>query len=271
MSPYLFLIVFFIYLLSFVLYFIDFELKKGELAARGKQFALMGLVIHFVFILAILRNRSVILIANPAEFITPFIILLISYVLENRYKARFFMLFSLPIALLLSLFAIVRSHGSAEMIPVLENRGWLVLHLGFVLTGLAGLLTAVSSAMMYLLQSTQLKSKHLGTIFFKLPSLDILDRIHFISLIWGIILFSLGILSGVFWAQNLQELGQIFRDPKVILSMVTCLAYFLILCLRFSAMRRGQKIAIGTVIVFILLFMTIVSSHDMSALLSKGA
>ncbi len=172
------------------------------------------------------------------------------------------MFFSLPVAILVFLFAVIYLVPGAGTTP--GGGIWLWLHLGLILSGLAGLLTAVSSAMMYLLQSAQLKSRHPGTFFFKLPSLDSLDRMHFVSLVWGILLFSLGILSGVLWARDLHELGQIFSDKKVALSLATCLLYWGILGLRFSKLRRGQKIAIGTVVVFVLLFVTIVSSHDVS-------
>ena len=186
----------------------------------------------------------------------------------RKHPARSFMFFSLPVAILVFLFAVIYlapAAGTAQ-----ASGPWLWLHLGLILSGLAGLLTAVSSAMMYLLQSAQLKSKHPGGLFFKLPSLDSLDRVHFVSLVWGILLFSLGILSGVLWAQNLRELGQVLGDKKVILSLATCFLYWGILAMRFSSLRRGQKIAIGTVFVFILLFVTIVSSHDVSRF-SSGA
>ncbi|MEI8344843.1 MAG: cytochrome c biogenesis protein CcsA, partial [Candidatus Omnitrophota bacterium] len=132
---------------------------------------------------------------------------------------------------------------------------------GLVLAGLAGLLTAVSIAMMYLLQTLQLKSKHPGPAIFKLPSLEALDRVHFAALLWGSVFLSLGMLTGILWARDLQELNQVFTDRKVILSLVTCILYWAILLLRFSSLRRGQKIAIGTVHTFILLFFTVVCSH----------
>ena len=190
---------------------------------------------------------------------------------SRHHPARYFVLFSLPVAILVFLFAVIYLHPMTGASAEQEPTQWLWLHLGLILSGLAGLLTAVSSAMMYLLQSAQLKSKHPGKLFFKLPSLDSLDRVHFISLVWGSLLFSLGILSGILWARNLNELWQVLGDKKVILSFATCLMYWGILFLRFSSLRRGQKIAIGTVLVFILLFVTIVSSHDVSRFASEPA
>ena len=141
---------------------------------------------------------------------------------------------------------------------------WLWLHLGLILCGLSGLLTAVTTAMLYLLQSAQLKSKHPGNLFFHLPSLDLLDRIHVAALVWGTLLFSLGILSGVLCARDLKEIGQMLSDKKTILSTAACAMYWGILGLRLSSLRRGHKIAVGTVLVFVLLFVAIISSHNIS-------
>ncbi len=180
---------------------------------------------------------------------------------SRRHPARYFTFFSLPAAMLTFIFAIIYLYPSGVVQP---SGGWLWLHLGFILVGLGCLLTAVSSAAMYLLQSAQLKSHHPDSVFFKLPSLDSLDRAHFISLVWGTLLFSLGLLMGILWARDLRQLDRLFYDRKVIFSLVTCFMYWGILTLRLSSMRRGQKIAVGTVFVFLLLFITIVSSHQIS-------
>ncbi len=186
---------------------------------------------------------------------------------SRKHPARYFIFFSLPVMILLFVIAVLylRPLGSTQAGEAGPSP-WLWFHLGLLLPGLAGLLTSVSSAMLYLLQSAQLKSKHLQKAFFKLPSLDSLDRAHFSSLVWGTVLFSLGILSGILWAKDQMVLAQVLKDKKVILSFATCFMYWGILTLRVSSMRRGQKIAIGTVLVFILLFVTIVSSHEIGRL-----
>lgn len=152
------------------------------------------------------------------------------------------------------------------MVP--EN--WLWIHIALLVTGLMCLLMAVASALMYLLQSAQIKSKHLGRIFLKLPPLDTLDRLHFYYLSAGVIFFSLGLVSGIFWARDLQRFEQIFKDPLAILSFITCILYWVILSLRASAIRRGQKIAAGTVLAFFLLIVTLMSSTFAPSGFHKG-
>ncbi len=152
------------------------------------------------------------------------------------------------------------------MVP--EN--WLWIHIALLVTGLMCLLMAVISALLYLLQSAQIKSKHLGKIFLKLPSLDALDRLHFYYLSAGVIFFTLGLVSGIFWARDLKESAQILKDPMAILSFITCVIYWVILSLRVSTLSRGQKIAAGTVFAFFLLVVTLMSSSFAPSGFHKG-
>lgn len=146
------------------------------------------------------------------------------------------------------------------MSPSPENV-WLWTHLGLVIAGIAGIAGAVVCAALYLWQSFQLKSKHPDASFMRLPSLDALDRMHFRSLIGGVLLFTLGLLAGVVWAGDLRELGELRRDPRAVLSLVACFLFWVIVSVRLSILRRGQKIALSTLIAFLLLSMAVVSSH----------
>ncbi len=185
--------------------------------------------------------------------------IVISFVIEWRTKTRFLLLFSLPIVMIFCLLAALLSRQELLVIAMHES-DWLWIHAGLILIGFTSLIVSVSAALMYLLQSAQLKSKHLGETFLKLPSLGALDRLHFASLSAGVVLFSLGVISGFIWARQLKEVREILRDPKVTLSFLTCLMYWTILSFRLSTLRRGQKIAMGTVFIFIFLFITLVSS-----------
>ncbi|MBI3315387.1 MAG: hypothetical protein HYZ87_00200, partial [Candidatus Omnitrophica bacterium] len=65
-------------------------------------------------------------------------------------------------------------------------------------------------------------------------------------------------------------LDQVFKDPKVALSFLTGLMYWLILSFRLSALRRGQKIAAGTILIFFLVFITLLSSTYAPSEFHKG-
>lgn len=147
---------------------------------------------------------------------------------------------------------------------------WFWIHLSLIFLGIAGFLAAVLSAALYWFQSSQLKSKHPGRFFLKLPSLDRLDQFHFRFLSWGVALFSLGILTGVFLAKDARLLHQLWKDPQVLLSFFICAMYWGILTLRLGALRRGQKIAIGTICIFVLFAAAFAISYYCPLSLHRG-
>ncbi len=256
------------YWLSWLFYFLNFETQKEFYFGFAKKILIVCLILHFLLIVCI-STTGLWPATQRLEAAVPFAILVLSFLMEWKYRARFLTLFSLPIALLLTLFALWHAHrrpGTELWAP----DAWFWIHIGFIFSGLAGFVTALSSAMMYLLQSSQLKSHHPGKIFLRLPALDALDKIHFRSLAGGVILFSLGILSGLYWATDLKELRAIIRDPIVLLSLLTCFMYWVIVGLRLSALRRGQKIALGSLIVFLLLSVTMMSSYYLPFSLHRG-
>lgn len=271
MQENLFIVILLGYLTSLLFYFVSFEMQREGASLWGRRAAAASLTLHAAYLAALYAGRGEFMVRGVAEAfsIGAFLMLLASLVLEIRFGAMFLMLFSLPIALFFNLLSLLLSPKTAPLGPA-QSFLWHWLHLGFILIGFSGIILAVAGALMYLLQSYQLKSKHLGRAFLKLPALALLDRLHFIALSWGVILFSLGILSGVFWAQSIQELSGAMKDPKVILSFVTCLLYWAILGFRFSTLRRGHKIAVGTVLVFALLFATMLSSLYCPAGIHKG-
>lgn len=150
------------------------------------------------------------------------------------------------------------------------TNGWLWLHMSLIFTGIAALVLAMISAVLYLTQSRELKSKHPGGISTTLPSLERLDLFHFKALTVGVVLFTLGILSGFFWATDMRRIGDIWKDSKVLLSVFTCLMYWAVLSIRAGQLRRGQKIAIGTLLIFVLLVATWMSSLYAPSAFHKG-
>lgn len=139
---------------------------------------------------------------------------------------------------------------------------WLWFHLAFVFAGLTMFVMAVLSAGTYLFQSHQLKSHRPGRFFLKLPSLDVLDRVHTAAVAAGIVLFSIGLLSGLFWAETKSKMAALGKDPTVVLSVIGCLLYWGILAMRLKSIGRGRKIALGTLGVFAILCLAVLNAHS---------
>ncbi|MCG3176071.1 MAG: hypothetical protein MOGMAGMI_01010 [Candidatus Omnitrophica bacterium] len=259
------LVVIFGYVFSFALYFINFELRNESLTAASRRTVELTLLAHLSSLVYLIGSTGGIGGSSLAHHVIPILIVGLCYFMERGWGGRNLLLFALPITVLFCLLAVFSSQP-----PLAGGRSgpWFLLHAGFMFGGFAGLLAAVSSALMYLVQSAQLKSKHLGRAFLRLPSLGALDRLHSRALLIGVACFSAGILCGLLWARHLNGSREVLmRDPKIILSFFTYALYGLILALRLSNVRRGHKIALGTVIAFAALTATFVSSHPAPALL----
>lgn len=273
MGASLFFIVFLGYLFSLFLYFLNFETRKEYYYGSARKLIIFSFLLHFIFLVGIFfpqkKGPGIYTLAQYLDIASLFMILA-CFIVEEKLKTRFLMLFSLPIVLLFCFFAILLEHHARTIQMLPEKSGLLWVHMSLLLSAFTSFIISVSSAVMYLLQSAQLKSKHLGQSFLRLPSLSLLDRVHFVSLFWGVFMFSIGILSGFFLTSQEQRWQDLFRDPKVILSFVTCIMYWVVLSLRMSSMRRGQKIASGTVAIFVLLFLTMMSSFYAPSIFHRG-
>ncbi len=109
MSPYIFFIVFIGYLISFVLYFMNFESQKETLYESAKRAAFLSLSFHSATLLITFVKAPHFLATHLSGTIeiASFLILAVSFVIESRYRIQFLMLFSLPIVLIFCPFAIV--------------------------------------------------------------------------------------------------------------------------------------------------------------------
>ncbi|MBI2999936.1 MAG: cytochrome c biogenesis protein CcsA [Deltaproteobacteria bacterium] len=126
---------------------------------------------------------------------------------------------------------------------------WLPLHVTLAFLGNAVFALAFGVSLMYLLQEYQLKSKKMPSLYQRFPSLETLDRLNYLFLVWGFPLMTLGIITGSMWAGV--HWGKYWSwDPRQISSAVTWLLYGTLLQGRIAAGWRGKKAAVLTIVGF---------------------
>ena len=185
-------------------------------------------------------------------------VILVFLIMEFRFKIAALGSFMLPLVVLLMLPILLVSGDIKELSPVLKS-GWLGIHTSFAVLGDAAFAFACIVSIMYLIQERQLKSKHLGAIFHRLPSLDIMDTISYKALTFGWPLFTLGMLTGSIWANS--AWGTYWSwDPKETWSLITWVIYLALLHLR-TIGWRGRKMAVLSIVgfVFVLISFFVVS------------
>jgi len=189
-------------------------------------------------------------------------IVLVFLIMEFRFKIPALGSFMLPLVIILMAPALVLPGDIKEINPLLKS-GWLGVHTSFAVLGDAAFAFAFIVSIMYLIQERQLKAKHLGAIFHRLPSLDIMDTLGYKALTFGWPLFTLGMLTGSIWANS--AWGTYWSwDPKETWSLITWVIYLALLHLR-TIGWRGRKMAFLSIIgfIFVLISFFVVSRIEM--------
>src|SRR5438128_10267761 len=162
-----------------------------------------------------------------------------------------------PLAFGLGLAAYAAYSGARPLPPVLDSV-WLPVHVVLATLGDAVFALAFSASLLYLVQERRLKT-HRGRGFLRrLPSLETLDRVNYACLVWGLVLLTLGIMSGIVWAH--EAWGRSWStDPKLVFSLLTWAVYVVLLQGRMTAGWRGRWAATLTIAGFAVIVLSLVS------------
>ncbi|HAM32594.1 MAG TPA: c-type cytochrome biogenesis protein CcsB [Deltaproteobacteria bacterium] len=210
----------------------------------GRMLLLIGVVLHGAGFVARYFVAGYTPITSLFESLTFFAFAIVAVFLafELRYNLRVLGAFVAPLAFAFSVFAAFLPGEVRPLAPAL-NSYWLPVHVILLFFGNAVFAVAFGAAIMYLLMEKELKTKKMGAIFKRLPSLDVLDDINYRCLTIGFPLLTLGIITGSIWAEY--AWGSYWSwDPKEVWSLITWLLYAALLHGRLTVGWRGRKAAI---------------------------
>lgn len=260
--------------LSLTCYFAAMLVSITELFRGSKitsriitAFAAIGFLTHTASIVFRYVTAGHIPITNLHETTSFFswCIVLIFFILELRYRITLLSSFIMPIVFILMLLSSLLPREIKPLAPVLQS-GWLGVHTVFAFLGNAAFAMAFGIGIMYLVQEHYVKSKRLGGLFERLPSLQSLDEINYrLITTLGFPFFTLAIITGAIWAES--AWGNYWNwDPREVWSLITWLIYAIILHARLVAGWRGRRAAILAIIGFV----TILIGFFGIKLLGKG-
>jgi len=171
-----------------------------------------------------------------------------------KYKIKVLGAFLAPIGLVLMFSALALPKEIVPLAPVLKSF-WHPFHIIFAFLGNASFSLAFCCGIMYLIQEHQLKTKKVGAITQRLPSLKMLDDLNYQSLTFGFPLLTLGIITGAIWAEY--AWGRYWGwDPKETWSLITWFLYAALLHQRLTVGWRGRKAAIMAIVGFLAVLFT---------------
>jgi cytochrome c-type biogenesis protein CcsB len=232
-------------------------MHRDDLLARLAALATAGgWVFHTLALVArgIELGRPPLGTLAEAVSVAAWVVVLLEMWVERRYRLRVLGAFVLPVALVLSLTAIARPL-SAPMDRALAS-AWLWVHVALALVGIAAFVLNFAGAVMYLLQARTLKARRTGPVYYRLPSLETLDRLTYRTLAVGFPFLTIGLVLGALWAGT--AWGTLLTyDPLAILSAVAWAIYAATLAGRAAAGLHGRRAAYCSVAGFAALVLTL--------------
>jgi cytochrome c-type biogenesis protein CcsB len=241
--------------------------KESETTSRLTiLFAVIGFLFHTVNIVYRYVTAGHIPITNPHEATSFFswCIVFIFFILHFRYKISLLSSFIMPILFVLMLSSSMLPRGIKPLSPALQSY-WLGIHTVLAFLGNAAFALAFGIGFMYLVQEHHVKSKRLGGLFERLPSLETLDEINYRLITFGFPLLTLAIITGALWAES--AWGSYWNwDPRETWSLITWFIYAIVLHARLVAGWRGKRAALLSMIGFL----TILVAFFGIKLLGKG-
>ena len=189
-----------------------------------------------------------------------FLLLALFLFLDLRYRRPVFGAFLMPLSVA-ALLPAVLMHGADSVLPAEVRQPLLWVHISIALLGLAAFGIAAGVAVMYLVMEREVKSKHFGLLFTRLPSLEFLDTLNRRLVIWGFIALSITLATGGLFSSA--EGPAWTWEPKQVATVVGWCFFGGLVSARVFAGWQGKRTAFLTMAGFGIVLVSFLSSYDL--------
>ncbi len=251
-----------LYLAAGILYAFYFAERRASVGHAATAVLGLGAVAH-AFITG-METMAVgrMPIASAPEAVSMFVWLLaLAYLyMEMATEERALGVFIAPLLVALQALRAV-SPVVDKKVPILESP-WFGVHVASLLFAYASLALAFVVGITYVLLFKEIKAKHLGFFYKRLPSLDSLDLMNARTVMVGWLFLTVGVAVGVIWTIQAKSAPVVdprvqaisLADPKILASIVSWAIYTYALYARkrgFGGRRSAYISVIGFAIVLI--------------------
>ena len=205
--------------------------------------AYLGMTFHFVAIAETVHQSGELSLASLslAASVFGFLIMVVFMLVYMIYETTSPGIVVFPVVFLLT-FVGLSGQEYFVLASSSARQGWLIAHISLIFAGYAALVLSFSASLVYLIQENMLKAKRSAGLLSRLPALQVTDDIGFRSLLIGFPFMTAGLIAGLVIAQA--TFGHVnFRDPKILISVLTWAVYLILLYTRWSAGWRGRRAA----------------------------
>jgi ABC-type transport system involved in cytochrome c biogenesis permease subunit len=181
-----------------------------------------------------------------------------------HHRRQAWAVFVLPVVLILVGLAMAFPLGREEATGpdwFQGKRLWTLAHVVLVVLAAAGVCVGCIASIMYLVQARRLRDKVPPQQGLRLLNLERLEEMNRRAITLAFPLLTAGLLIGLFQVVPLLSRAPVWSDPRVLGAGVLWLVFAILLYLRYGAHLRGRRVALLTIVAFVLLLFTLVASH----------
>jgi len=233
-----------IYAAAMVAYAWHFTERNPMVGRTATTLLIFAALAHTFVIGMLTMDVGHVPVAGATSAISTFVWLLaLAYLyIELTTDERAMGVFILPLLVALQAIPALRP-GVEDLAPVLQGPLFAV-HVSSLLFAYASFALPCVIGVTYVLLFKEIKAKHLGFFYARLPSLQVLDRMNHVAIVVGWVFLTIGIIVGAIWAAQAQGgyagdprvQAMSLKDPKIIVALVCWLVYSFEL---FAARRIG--------------------------------
>jgi ABC-type transport system involved in cytochrome c biogenesis permease subunit len=240
-----------LYAAAGVAYAIHFARRDSTVGRAATTLLLFGALVHtFVIGMQTMEVRHL-PFANFSRAVSSFVWLLtLSYLyLELTTDERSMGVFILPVIIGLQLIPVLHP-GVERADPVLDSP-WFWVHVSSLLFAYASFALAGVLGVTYMLQFKEIKKKHLGYFYTRLPSLQILDIMNSRAVTVGLVFLTFGVIVGAVWTAQARTIApddpnlraMSIDDPKIFVALLTWGVYSFAVFARRTLGWTGRRAA----------------------------
>lgn len=250
-----------LYLATFGIYLYDFIKDDSEVYNAKRIFLFITLFIHILYLLLRTFEFNHPPITNKFEIFTVlafslgFAYFLLELLTDIRGTGAFIILFSLVFQMISSIFI----QDLFEVKEVLRNK-LLGIHVMSALLGYSGFTIAAVHGVLFFMLYKDIKLNKYGLIFKRLPSLEVLEKLNFYSVLIGFILLTISMLIGFIWLPiAFPDISYV--DPKLISVSIVWIIFFIGILLKLIAKLYGKRVIIFSLVGFAIAIISLLLSN----------
>jgi len=249
-----------LYVAAMIAYVLHFARRQPEVGRGATTLLVAGALAHTFVVGMQTMEVGHVPVTNASSAISTFVLLLVLAYLytEMTTEERAMGAFILPLAVALQL--IPAFHPMAEEKADVLQGPLFGIHVSSLLFAYASFALAGVIGITYVLLFKEIKAKHLGFFYARLPSLQVLDTMNQRVIVVGWVCLTIGLAVGALWTSQTpiydsRVQAMSLQDPKIFVALVCWVIYsfeaFAARRIGWGGRRAAYLSAIGFVIVLL--------------------